>query len=620
MILASEIRQKYLDFFRSKNHAIIPSSPLVPENDPSVLFNTAGMQPLVPYLLGEPHPLGKRLADAQKCVRTGDIDDVGDNTHLTFFEMLGNWSLGDYFKKESIEMSWEFLTSSEWLGLDPEMISVTVFEGDQNAPRDEESAIIWKNIGMPEARIAYLPAGDNWWAAGPTGPCGPDTEIFYWMGEGKPPRGSNVGNDPKKWMEIWNNVFMQYNRVDENTLDLLPAPCVDTGMGIERCTVTLNHFSSVYETDLFAPVLIRIKEIVGEAQYNERSARIIADHLRAATHMISDGVVPKNVDQGYILRRLIRRAIREAYKMGYEKPFTAQIANMYIEQFTSIYESIRNNAEKIRTELHMEEERFGKTIKQGLRELIKIVDKKNSSSESKYLQQTTGRNDIGSNSNDFMNLISGKEAFDLFQTYGFPPEMLKEELAQYGMSFHEGEFKETFDDEFRKHQEKSRTAAAGKFVGGLGDHSDETIALHSACHLMLAGLRKVLGESVHQAGSNITAERLRFDFTYGEKMTDEQKQAVEDYVNEAIQSGLTVTMDNEPKEEARASGVEGSFWEKYPDVVKVYSMVGANGVTYSRELCGGPHVENSKTMGVFKIQKEESSSAGVRRIKAVLIK
>ena len=363
-ILSSQIRQKYLDFFKTKNHAIIPSAPLVPENDPSVLFNTAGMQPLVPYLLGEVHPLGKRLADVQKCVRTGDIDDVGDDTHLTFFEMLGNWSLGDYFKKESIAMSWEFLTSKDWLALDPEMISVTVFEGDENAPRDEESAAIWKDIGMPEDRIAYLPAEDNWWAAGPTGPCGPDTEIFYWMGEGKPPRGSNKGTDSKMWMEIWNNVFMQYNRVDEKTLLTLPAQCVDTGMGLERCTVTLNHMKSVYDTDCFAPVLLKIKEIVGQNNYTQRSARIIADHLRTATHMISDGVVPKNVDQGYILRRLVRRAIREAYKMGYEQAFCADIAALYIEQFSEIYESIKNNAEKIKQELQMEETKFSKTLRE----------------------------------------------------------------------------------------------------------------------------------------------------------------------------------------------------------------------------------------------------------------
>ncbi|NRH21073.1 alanine--tRNA ligase [Candidatus Gracilibacteria bacterium] len=601
IILASEIRQKYLDFFKSKNHAVIPSAPLVPENDPSVLFNTAGMQPLVPYLLGEPHPLGKRLVDVQKCVRTGDIDDVGDDTHCTFFEMLGNWSLGDYFKDESIKMSWEFLTSKDWLALDPEMISVTVFEGDENAPRDEDSANIWKSIGMPEDRIAYLPAEDNWWAAGPTGPCGPDTEIFYWMGEGKPPRGSNKGTDSKMWMEIWNNVFMQYNRVDANTLVNLPAQCVDTGMGIERCTVTLNKMKSVYETDLFAPVLIKIREIVGEENYNERGARIIADHLRAATHMISDGVVPKNIDQGYILRRLIRRAIREAYKMGYEQPFTTQIADIYIEQFSGIYESVRNNAEKIKNELSIEEGKFSKTLKDGVREFDKIVNGFKIAFERSGQQVTQ---------------ISGGKAFTLFDTYGFPLEMTVELAKEQGLTVDV----DGFNIAFEKHQELSRTASAGKFKGGLADDGAETTALHSACHLMLAGLRKVLGEGVHQAGSNITAERLRFDFTHPEKMTPEQIKAVEDYVNEAIDSGLVVTMTNMDKTEAKNSGVEGAFWEKYPDIVKVYAMVGTTGVTYSRELCGGPHVENSKEMGHFKIQKEESSSAGVRRIKAVLVK
>jgi alanyl-tRNA synthetase len=607
-ILASEIRQKYLDFFKSKNHAIIPSAPLVPENDPSVLFNTAGMQPLVPYLLGEPHPLGKRLADVQKCVRTGDIDDVGDDTHLTFFEMLGNWSLGDYFKKESIAMSWEFLTSKEWLGLDPEMISVTVFEGDANAPRDEESAQIWKDIGMPEDRIAYLPAEDNWWAAGPTGPCGPDTEIFYWMGEWKPPRGSNKGTDSKMWMEIWNNVFMQYNRIDTNTLNPLPAPCVDTGMGIERCTVTLNGYKSVYETDCFAPALEKILEIVWTENYNERSARIIADHIRTATHMISDGVVPKNIDQGYILRRLIRRAIREAYKMWYEKPFARDITTLYIEQFSDIYDAIKNNAEKIKNELEMEEGKFSKTIKDWIRQFDKLTEKI-------YTE-------INWKGKDFE--IDWKDIFDLFQTYGFPYEMtielLRERAKDSWISIDEEELKNTFNLEFNLHQELSRTAAAGKFKWGLADDGVETTALHSACHLMLAWLREVLGTHVTQAGSNITAERLRFDFTHGEKMTPEQIQAVEKYVNEAITSQLTVTITNMDKKEAQETGVSGSFWEKYPDIVKVYSMVGANGVVYSRELCGWPHVENSESMGKFKIVKEESSSSGVRRIKAVLEK
>lgn len=601
MILASEIRQKYLDFFKSKDHAVIPSAPLVPENDPSVLFNTAWMQPLVPYLLGEKHPLGKRLADVQKCVRTGDIDDVGDDTHCTFFEMLGNWSLGDYFKDESIRMSWEFLTSKDWLALDPEMISVTVFEWDANAPRDEDSANIWKSIGMSEDRIAYLPAEDNWWAVGPTGPCGPDTEIFYWMGEWKPPRGSNKESDSKMWMEIWNNVFMQYNRVDANTLVSLPAQCVDTGMGIERCTVTLNKMKSVYETDLFAPVLIKIREIVGEENYIERWARIIADHLRAATHMISDGVVPKNIDQGYILRRLIRRAIREAYKMGYEQPFTTEIADIYIEQFSGIYESVKTNAEKIISELSIEEGKFSKTLKDGVREFDKIVN------GFKIAFERSGQK---------VTQISGGKAFTLFDTYGFPLEMTVELAKEQWLTVDIDGFKSAFE----KHQELSRTASAGKFKGGLADDGTETTSLHSACHLMLAGLRKVLGEGVHQAGSNITAERLRFDFTYSEKMIPEQIKAVEDYVNEAIDSGLTVIMTNMDKTEAKNSGVEWAFWEKYPDIVKVYSMVGDDGTIYSRELCGGPHIENSKEMGRFKIQKEESSSAGVRRIKAVLVK
>jgi alanyl-tRNA synthetase len=601
MILASEIRQKYLDFFKSKDHAIIPSAPLVPENDPSVLFNTAGMQPLVPYLLGEPHPLGKRLADVQKCVRTGDIDDVGDDTHLTFFEMLGNWSLGDYFKRESIEMSWEFLTSKEWLALDPEMISVTVFEWDANAPRDEESAQIWKDIGMPVDRIAYLPAEDNWWAAGPTGPCGPDTEIFYWMGEWKPPAGSNKWTDSKMWMEIWNNVFMQYNRVDANTLVDLPAQCVDTGMWIERCTVTLNGMKSVYETDCFASVLTRIREIVGTDNFVERSARIIADHIRTATHMIADWVTPKNIDQGYILRRLIRRAIREAYKMGYEQPFVADIASMYIDQFSGIYESVAKNADKIKTELTIEETKFSKTLKDWVREFDKIVN---------------GFQIAFERSGQKVTQISWGKAFTLFDTYGFPIEMTLELAKEHGLTVDIV----GFDLAFEKHQELSRTAAVGKFKWGLADDGAETTALHSTCHLMLAGLRKVLGTGVHQAGSNITAERLRFDFTHNEKMTPEQIKAVEDYVNTAIESGLTVTMTNMDKTEAKNTWVEWAFWEKYPDIVKVYTMVGGDGTVFSRELCGGPHVENSQEMGRFKIVKEESSSAWVRRIKAVLEK
>lgn len=583
----SEIRKKYLEFFQGKNHVIIPSAPLVPENDPSVLFNTAGMQPLVPYLLGKPHPMGKRIVDVQKCVRTGDIDDVGDDTHLTFFEMLGNWSLGDYFKKESITWSWEFLTDKKWLGLSPNMLSVTVFEGDENAPRDEESADIWKSIGMPEDRIAYLPAEDNWWAAGPTGPCGPDTEIFYWVGEGAPT--GNKGSHPKEWMEIWNNVFMQYNRINEETLEKLPLPCVDTGMGLERTTVTLNGLKNVYDTDAFANVLEVIKTIVGTEHYTERSGRIIADHIRSATHIIADGIVPKNVDQGYILRRLIRRAIREFYKMKYEKPVIAEIAQLYIAKFENIYTSVRDNATTILKELKHEEEKFRSTLSKGLREFERRIAHRS---------------------------LSGKDAFDLFSTYGFPLEMTQEIAKEHGVEIDAAVFRE----EFKKHQDLSRTASAGKFKGGLADHSAKVTAFHTATHLMLAGLRKELGEGVHQAGSNITEERTRFDFTYREKVPREILDRVEKYVNQAILSQASVSTVVMDKEAAKKEGVEGSFWEKYPEKVTVYRVMAPDGTIYSQELCGGPHVVTTAdiaSFGTFKIIKEEASSAGVRRIKAV---
>jgi alanyl-tRNA synthetase len=584
----NELREQYLRFFQSKGHQVIPSAPLVPENDPSVLFNTAGMQPLVPYLLGKPHPMGKRIVDVQKCVRTGDIDDVGDDTHLTFFEMLGNWSLGDYFKQDSITWSWEFLTSKEWLALDPKMLSVTVFEGDANAPRDEESAAIWKSLGVPEERIAYLPAEDNWWAAGPTGPCGPDTEIFYWVGEGEPQ--GNKGSHSKEWMEIWNNVFMQYNRVDEKTLDKLPAPCVDTGMGLERTIVTLNGLKNVYETDAFAPILSKIRSLVGGDKYNERSGRIVADHMRAATHMIADGVAPKNVDQGYILRRLIRRAIRECYKMGYEAPIGATIAEEYIALFSPVYDSVKRNATRILEELTREETKFRATLSKGLKEFERRIAER---------------------------MLSGKDAFDLFATYGFPLEMTEELAKEQGVTID----LEAFQAEFKKHQDLSRTASAGKFKGGLADHSAKVTAYHTATHLMLAALRKELGDGVHQAGSNITEERTRFDFTYPEKVPREVLDRVEKYVNEAISAHATVGTVVMDKEVARFEGVEGSFWEKYPDKVTVYQVAAPDGTIYSRELCGGPHVATTAdiaSFGKFKIIKEEASSAGVRRVKAVL--
>lgn len=584
----NDIRKKYLEFFQSKEHRVIPSAPLVPENDPSVLFNTAGMQPLVPYLLGKPHPMGKRLVDVQKCVRTGDIDDVGDDTHLTFFEMLGNWSLGDYFKQESIAWSWEFLTGKQWLGLSPAMISVTVFEGDENAPRDEESADIWRSLGMPEERIAYLPAEDNWWAAGPTGPCGPDTEIFYWVGTGAPT--GNKGTHPKEWMEIWNNVFMQYNRIDEKTLEKLPLMSVDTGMGLERTTVTLNGLKNVYETDAFSDILKAIKAVVGTERYVERGARIIADHLRAATHIIADGVVPKNVDQGYILRRLIRRAIREFYKMNYEQPVIADIAKLYIAKFQDVYGSVKDHQTKILDELTREEAKFRATLSKGLKELERRTNN---------------------------GVLSGKDAFELFATYGFPLEMTQELAREQGLTIDEAAFRE----EFKKHQDLSRTASAGKFKGGLADHSAKVTAYHTATHLMLAGLRQELGEGIHQAGSNITEERTRFDFTYPEKVSREVLDRVETYVNEAIASGATVKTAIMDKTAAKEAGVEGSFWEKYPEKVTVYQVQSPNGTIYSRELCGGPHVVTTADIaafGTFKIIKEEASSAGVRRVKAVL--
>jgi len=609
---SSDLRQKYLDFFKSKNHAIIPSAPLLPENDASVLFNTAGMQPLAPYLLGEKHPMGTRLADVQKCVRTGDIDDVGDDTHCTFFEMLGNWSLGDYFKKESIEYSWEFLTSLNWLWLDPKMISVTVFEGDENTPRDEESADIWVSLWMPREKIAYLCAEDNWWAAGPAGPCGPDTEIFYWVGTGEPQ--GNKGTHPDEWMEIWNNVFMQFNKKVDGTLEALPAKNVDTGMGLERTLAVINGKKTVYETDLFENTLEHIKRIVGESNFDERGARIIADHIRTAVHMISDRVRPSNTDRGYILRRLLRRAIREAHKMGYEDACLAQVARDFIAIYAPVYESVNSNEAIIIDEISREEEKFQKTIKNGIKELYSLAEKKKKSFEFTYAQIIPEWVDIKKHSNFISNSINWFEAFHIFETYWLPIEMIDEELAQFYMFPNRYEFNEAM----KKHQDLSRTASAGMFKWGLADHSEITIQLHSACHLMLAGLRKVLGTHVMQAGSNITPERLRFDFTHPEKMTPEQIKSVEEFVNGALKSHITVTMAEEPKDSAKARGVLGAFWEKYPDIVKVYKMIGDDGIIYSEELCGGPHIETSENVGTFKIQKEEASSAGVRRIKATL--
>lgn len=590
------LRQKFLDFFKSKGHAIIPSAPLLPENDPTVLFTTAGMHPLVPYLMGEKHPAGTRLVNFQKCVRTGDIEEVGDNTHLTFFEMLGNWSLGDFFKEDAIKWSFEFLTSQEWLNIPLEKLSFTVFEGDDDAPADTQAANIWKALGVPDHKITYLPKEDNWWGpAGMTGPCGPDTEMFYWVGEGTPPNDSNPGNDSKNWVEIWNDVFMQYNKKEDGNFEPLVQQNVDTGMGLERTAAVLQGKKSVYDTELFQPILEKIGALA-KFPYEEKMAsyRIIADHMRAATMMAADGVKPSNLDQGYVMRRLIRRAIRHGKLIGIEEAFTHTIAKKIIHVMADVFPELKHEEEILKT-LSDEEEKFEKTVHQGLREFEKLLD----GFERAF--QNTGRK---------ITEISGKQAFKLYDTYGFPIEMTLE-LAQ------ENELtvdKAGFEEAYKEHQEKSRSLSAGVFKGGLQDNSWETTRLHTATHLMHAALIKILGPHATQRGSNITAERTRFDFMHPEKLTDEQKAEVEKYVNDAIASDHKVTMEIIPFEEAKARKAIGLFEDKYQEKVKVYDMG-----PWSLELCGGPHVEHLGQLSHFKIKKEESIGAGLRRIKAVLI-
>ena len=598
---ANELRSKYIEFFKSKNHAKISGQSLIPENDPSVLFTTAGMHPLVPYLLGEKHPSGTRLTDYQKCIRTGDIDEVGDPSHLTCFEMLGNWSLGDYFKKESIAFSYEFLTSKDWLALDPRKISVTVFAGDENAPRDEEAAGYWKDNGMPEDKIAYLPASDNWWAAGPTGPCGPDTEIFYWVGEGLPPQGSNKGTDSANWMEIWNNVFMQYNRIDEKTLVPLPKQNVDTGMGLERTNCILQGKTSVYLTEVFQPIISKIGELAGGYQYGtdeekDKSVRIIADHSRAAVFILGDqrGVTPSNVGAGYVLRRLIRRAVRHGMKLGIEKSFLADIAEAVIENFRCAYPELESNAAKVKSELTAEEDKFRQTLRKGEAEFQKLLPN---------LMKNPKK------------IISGKVAYNLYETYGFPVELTQELGAENGFTVDLDGFKEAE----RKHQEASKAADAGQAKGGLAEQSDVATKYHTATHLLQQALVNVLGNQVAQKGSNINNERMRFDFTFERPMTKEEIQKVEDIVNQKIKEDLPVTMEIKTLEEAKAEGARALFANKYGEQVKVYTIGrDAHSDWFSKEVCGGPHVQHTAQIGDFKIQKEQSSSAGVRRIRAVI--
>ena len=606
MLNSTELRQKYLDFFKSKNHTIIGSASLIPENDPTVLFTTAGMHPLVPYLLGQKHPSGTRLADVQKCVRTGDIDEVGDTSHFTFFEMLGNWSLGDYFKEDSIKWSFEFLTDKKWLGLDIAKLAVTVFEGDADAPRDEFSADVWKKSGMPENRIAYLPKKNNWWGpAGQTGPCGPDTEIFYWRGTSEfPPVDSNPKNDEENWLEIWNNVFMEYFKNEKGEFEPLKQKNVDTGMGMERTIAVINGLTDTYQIDTMWPLIQKIEEISGR-EYVEnkdvtKAMRVIADHLRTSTMIMGDdrGIGPSNVDQGYIVRRLIRRAVRYGKIIGLKENFCSIISEKVIEIFGDIYPEVKKNKEFILTEMAREESKFRNTIEQGIKEFEKLVD------GFRLAFEKTGK---------LINTISGKQAFKLYDTYGFPLEMTMELAVEHGLSVDVDDFNVAF----KRHQELSRAGAEQKFKGGLADTSEISTKYHTATHLMHSALRKVLGSHVEQRGSNITADRMRFDFSHPEKMTDEQKQQVEDMVNEVIVKNYPVTFAEMSVEEAKKQNAIGLFEDKYGESVKVYT-VGNDQEIYSREICGGPHVENTGVLGKFKIIKEEAVSSGVRRIKAVL--
>lgn len=601
-ITSQEIRQKYLDFFLSKNHAIIPSAWVVPENDPTVLFNTAWMQPLVPYLLWEKHPFWKRLANFQKCIRTSDIDEIWDDTHLTFFEMLWNWSLWDYFKNESIKFSYEFLTSKDWLGINPKKIAVTVFEWDQNAPKDEESANIWKSLWI--TNISYLWKKDNWWGpAWATWPCWPDTEIFYWVWcDNFPPKESTVKNDEKNWMEIWNNVFMEYIKDENWNYNKATIQNVDTWMGLERITRTLSWASSVYETDIFSDIIEVICKTLN-INYDENtknSIKIIADHTRTAVIMISDWVIPSNVDQGYILRRLLRRAIRQWYKLNFKWQFLENIAKKIIQKFSSLYTNVLDNKNIILEEINKEEKQFLQTLEKGLKEFEKKIIPPPTGTPFKK-----GRKEI-----------SWKEVFDLFQTYGFPIEITVELAQEKWLKVD----KKWFYEEFKKHQELSRAWASQKFSGGLADNSKITIALHSATHLLLAWLRKYLWNDVYQAGSNITQERLRFDFSYPEKVEKEILDKVENYVNEIINKNTKVILQEMTKKQAKNLWVVWSFWDKYPDIVKVYTFSWDDWTIYSRELCWGPHVNDTENMWKFKILKEEASSRGIRRIKAILEK
>lgn len=588
----AELRRLFLQFFSEKGHTVIPSASLIPENDPTVLFTTAGMHPLVPYLMGEPHPAGTRLTDVQKCVRTGDIDEVGDASHLTFFEMLGNWSLGDYFKQESIAWSWEFLTDEKWLGIDKERLYFTCFEGNDNAPRDTYSHDRWVEMGVDPSHIFYLGAKHNWWIPGTSGPCGPDTEIFFDTGKEKCCDDCNPSCSCGKYLEIWNNVFMEYFQPVNDTLRPLAKRNVDTGMGLERTIATLQGVPSVYDTDAFVEILDKISELSGknykDSDETIKAFRIVADHIRTSTFMLGDprGVTPSNVDQGYILRRLIRRALRYAMQLGMNENSLGRIAEVVIEKYGDVYPELVDNRNRIIGELDTEEARFQRTLTNGMREFERIKDK-----------FTDG-------------IIDGKNAFRLFDTFGFPIEFTVEMAHENGLKVDEAGFRAAFEE----HQQKSKAGAEQKFKGGLAEANDETAKLHTATHLLQAALRKVLDESVAQKGSNITSERLRFDFSFPRKVTSDELKQVEQLVQQAIDANVEITCEEMTVPEARERGAIGLFGDKYGERVKVYTMG-----EYSCEICGGPHAANTGELGTFKIKKEEASSAGVRRIKAVLL-
>ena len=584
------LRKLYLDFFKDRGHAVIQGASLIPENDPTVLFTTAGMHPLVPYLSGEKHPQGTRLTDVQKCVRTGDIDEVGDATHCTFFEMLGNWSLGDYFKKEAISWSYEFLTSV--LKIDKNRLAVSVFAGDETAPRDEEAAAIWQNCGIPADRIFFLPKKNNWWGpAGQTGPCGTDTEMFIDTGKPKCSEECSPACDCGKYIEIWNDVFMQYNKQADGSFAPLKQKNVDTGMGLERTLCILNGYKSVYETDLFQKAIAKLEELsgkkYGESEEVTKAMRIIADHIRTSTMLLGDqkGVTPSNVDQGYVLRRLIRRAVRFGRVIDLKEGALSEIAKVYIEQYKDIYPEIGENAEKIVAELEKEVARFSSVLQQGLKEFEKVIS---------YLP---------------VKRLSGKTAFKLYDTYGFPIEMTVELAKEIGYEVDVEGYRKAFEE----HQQKSHAGAEQRFKGGLQDNTVEVTRLHTATHLMNAALRTLVDENIRQKGSNITAERLRFDFNLDRPLTEEEIKKIEKYVNDAIAAKADVICTEMTVAEAKAMGAIGVFDSKYGEKVKVYQIG-----NFSTEICGGPHAKNTGELGKFRIVKEQSSSAGVRRIKAVL--